>query len=361
VLCGTLVACLSAVPAFASPPSSSISAKRAEAAQVSNEINGLNADLSRADELLNLANLKLTHVQRDIKENRHLLRIAKANLARSRQTIAKRLVTLYTNTSGTSTLELILGAKNLDDMLNQIDTEDRVSSVDAQVTGQVQVFKSSVKEHARKLAIEHRQVTQLVGMRRTQERSIEVRLGERRSLLSSLNSQIATLVEQAQQAQIISQQRARAEAAAAQTVQAQATADTAVGASVQTPEGASVVPPATHGGVVGVALSFQGTPYVWGGASPGGFDCSGLVMYAYAQVGVSLPHSSYAQYGMGVPVSRDQLEPGDLVFFDGLGHVGIYIGGGMFVHAPHTGTVVQVSSLGEGWYASTYVGARRIL
>jgi peptidoglycan DL-endopeptidase CwlO len=62
-----------------------------------------------------------------------------------------------------------------------------------------------------------------------------------------------------------------------------------------------------------------------------------------------------------VPVSRDQLQPGDLVFFDGLGHVGIYIGGDQFVHAPHTGDVVKISSLGESWYAATYVGARRIL
>jgi cell wall-associated NlpC family hydrolase len=83
-------------------------------------------------------------------------------------------------------------------------------------------------------------------------------------------------------------------------------------------------------------------------------------MYAYAQVGVSLPHSSYAQYGMGVPVSYDQLQPGDLVFFDGLGHVGIYIGGGQFIHAPHTGDVVKISSM-SGWYASSFVGGRRIL
>ena len=103
----------------------------------------------------------------------------------------------------------------------------------------------------------------------------------------------------------------------------------------------------------------MGTPYVWAGSAPGGFDCSGLVMWAYAQVGVSLPHSSYAQYGYGVPVSRDQLQPGDLVFFDGLGHVGIYIGGDQFVHAPHTGDVVKISSLDEAWYAATYVGARR--
>ena len=135
--------------------------------------------------------------------------------------------------------------------------------------------------------------------------------------------------------------------------------DTVVGVTAET-EGVTVAPPPTHGGVVGVAMSYLGTPYVWGGGAPGGFDCSGLVAYAYAQVGVSLPHSSYAQYSAGVAVSRDQLQPGDLVFFDGLGHVGIYIGGDQFVHAPHSGDVVKVSSLGESWYASTYVGARRL-
>jgi cell wall-associated NlpC family hydrolase len=107
-----------------------------------------------------------------------------------------------------------------------------------------------------------------------------------------------------------------------------------------------------------VALSYLGTPYVWGGASPGGFDCSGLVMYAYAQVGVSLPHSSYALWNVGVSVPRDQLAPGDLVFFSGLGHMGMYIGGNQFVHAPHTGDVVKVSSMDSH---SGYVGARRVV
>jgi cell wall-associated NlpC family hydrolase len=83
-------------------------------------------------------------------------------------------------------------------------------------------------------------------------------------------------------------------------------------------------------------------------------------MYVFAQVGVSLPHFTGAQYAMGVPVSSSDLQPGDLVFFNGLGHVGIYIGGNSFIHAPHTGDVVKISSI-SGWYAATYVGARRIL
>jgi cell wall-associated NlpC family hydrolase len=83
-------------------------------------------------------------------------------------------------------------------------------------------------------------------------------------------------------------------------------------------------------------------------------------MYVYAQVGVSLPHNAAMQYSYGSPVGKEFLQPGDLVFFNGLGHVGLYIGGGQFIHAPHTGDVVKISSLSESWYASTYVGARRL-
>ena len=104
-------------------------------------------------------------------------------------------------------------------------------------------------------------------------------------------------------------------------------------------------------------MQYLGTPYVWGGSGPGGFDCSGFVAYVYAQVGVSLPHNAAAQYGYGTPVSSLRAQPGDLVFFDGLGHVGIYIGGGQFIHAPHTGDVVKISSLSDGH--GGYVGARR--
>jgi cell wall-associated NlpC family hydrolase len=83
-------------------------------------------------------------------------------------------------------------------------------------------------------------------------------------------------------------------------------------------------------------------------------------MYVYARVGVSLHHYTVAQYGYGHAVPRSALAAGDLVFFNGLSHVGIYIGGGRFVQAPHTGDVVKISSLYESWYASTWVGARRL-
>lgn len=113
--------------------------------------------------------------------------------------------------------------------------------------------------------------------------------------------------------------------------------------------------------IVRFARHFLGVRYVYGGTSPrSGFDCSGFTRFVYAHFGIDLPHYSGAQFDMGHRVSRTGLRPGDLVFFDGLGHVGLYIGGGEFIHAPHTGTTVSVDRL-AGWYAGTYDGARRLV
>jgi cell wall-associated NlpC family hydrolase len=125
------------------------------------------------------------------------------------------------------------------------------------------------------------------------------------------------------------------------------------------------VPTNTLGGqAVALAYRFLGVPYVWGGASPAGFDCSGLTMYVYAALGIKLGHYTGFQYYEGRRVSQDQLQPGDLVFFhansSGVpGHEGMYIGNGSFIHAPHTGDVVRISSLFETRYALSYVGAVR--
>jgi len=354
-----IVAALLAASQASGTPSPAIAAKQAEAQQVVAEINQLNVSLDRSNELVNLANLKLAQVRHEIAVNRRELVIARRNLARSRQSIAKRLVTLYMSGS-TSTLDVILGGHTVGEILNRIDTANRVSTVDAQVAGQVQRFQVSVLRARSALATEREQVQRLVDQRAAEKHAIEVRLGERRSLLTSLNGEVMRLIA-AQQAAALAAARAAQQRVA--EVQAQATQtyqSTAVGATAVTPEGATVVPPSQYTGVVGVAMSEIGTPYQWAGASPGGFDCSGLVMYSYSKLGVSLPHSSYAMWSDGSAVPKDQLQPGDIVFFDGLGHVGLYIGGGEFVHAPHTGTVVQVSSLDSGSYASSYVGARRV-
>ena len=113
--------------------------------------------------------------------------------------------------------------------------------------------------------------------------------------------------------------------------------------------------------VVRFARHFLGIRYSYGGTSPrSGFDCSGFTRFVYAHFGISLPHYSGAQWDMGRRVSLRGLRPGDVLFFDGLGHVGLYIGHNRFIHAPHTGTRVSISSL-TGWYGARFDGARRFL
>jgi cell wall-associated NlpC family hydrolase len=109
-----------------------------------------------------------------------------------------------------------------------------------------------------------------------------------------------------------------------------------------------------------IALKAVGVPYSWGGASMSGFDCSGLIYWTYQQLGVELPHSSYALYDIGRRVTRKRMKAGDLLFFSGLGHVGMYLGRGRMIHAPQSGRTVEVVTLRGSHYGARLVGARRI-
>jgi cell wall-associated NlpC family hydrolase len=111
--------------------------------------------------------------------------------------------------------------------------------------------------------------------------------------------------------------------------------------------------------VVMTAWRAVGVPYRWGGSSRSGFDCSGLTRWVYRHVGVSLPHYSVAQWSYGRRVSRRALAPGDLLFFSGLGHVGVYLGRGAVIHAPHAGAPVRFERM-RGWLSSSFYGARRL-
>lgn len=128
------------------------------------------------------------------------------------------------------------------------------------------------------------------------------------------------------------------------------------------PHGAA---PSTGERALAVARRYLGTPFVWGGADPAiGFDSPGLAQYSYGRVGIELPRLTHTQFQVGVPVNRDALVPGDLVFFrDPTGyvhHVGIFAGHAQFIHAPHTGDVVKFSSLDEPYYHHQFAGGRHI-
>ncbi|HSG12662.1 MAG TPA: NlpC/P60 family protein [Gaiellaceae bacterium] len=326
------------------------------------EVESLNVNLEQTIEAWNGANIELDKIRAQLASNSKHLVAARKSLVAAQGRIAERLRDLYVNGSGDSTLEVLLGASSLDDIVTRLDAISRVSTQDAEILQAVKRYRTEVETRRVSLREARESQARIVKDQASKKAYIESQIAEQNRMLSSVKDEIARIQaeERRRQAELAAQARARAAAqqAAAQAAAAQQTASPTYEPAID--PSTYNLPAAKYGGVVAIALQYLGIPYVWGGSSPAtGFDCSGFTMYVYAQVGVSLPHHAASQYQLGVAVPRDQLAPGDLVFFSGLGHMGIYIGGGQFVHAPHTGDVVKISSLSERW--GNYVGARRIL
>ena len=315
-------------------------------------------ELEATIEAWNYANVELDRIDQDLATNAKHLAAAKKSLVISQQRIQERLRDLYINGEGDSTLEVLLGSSSLDDIIARLDAIERVSSQDTRILQTVKRYRKEVETRRENLQDARADQARIVDEQASQKQYIESQIAEQQQLLASVKDEIAEIraEELRRQAALAAQARAAAQAA---QLAAQATSQESYDAAAVVPTYNPDAPAARYGHVVGIALQYLGIPYVWGGSSPStGFDCSGFTSYVYAQVGVYLPHHAASQYSMGTPVAYEQLAPGDLVFFSGLGHVGLYIGGGQFVHAPHTGDVVRISSLSER--AGSYVGARRL-
>jgi peptidoglycan DL-endopeptidase CwlO len=313
------------------------------------------------------AKQQLALVEQSLQRNEYRLHVARGNLHAAQKRLMARLYSLYVN-GAPSTIDVLAGAHSLSQIIDRAESAQVLSNQDAALGRQALSFEQAVQRRELQLKTLKQKRVHAVAVIAAEKRTVESELAQQKQLLASIHTTISHL--QAQEAARERAARAAAEARLRAEIAARRAAQRAAAAQAQqsTPSAPTIVPPppvsvptgspgAGHPEAASIALRYLGVPYVYGGASPSGFDCSGLVMYVYAQLGISLPHYTVAQWNATQPISSPA--PGDLVFFNGLGHVGIYIGGGQFIHAPHTGDVVKISSL-SGWYSSTWVGARRL-
>jgi cell wall-associated NlpC family hydrolase len=367
VLAALAVAVAATVAGAHSTPA--IRAAQAHERAVIAQVNAIGRDLQIAEDAAQNAQNRLALVQASLRRNEYRLHVAKANLHAAQHRLMARLYSLYVN-GAPSTIDVIAGAHSFSDMIDRAESAQVLSNQDAALGQQALSFEHSVQ--ARELQLKRLKLKREQAVRQTraleQQRASE--LAQQKQLLASIHTTISQL--QAQEAareraaKAAAEARLRAEIAARQKAAREAAAVAQQTQQSSSSSAPTIAPPppvsiptggtgAGHAAAASIALHYLGVPYVYGGASPSGFDCSGLVMYVYAQLGISLPHYTVAQWNATQPVSSPA--PGDLVFFNGLGHVGIYIGGGRFVDAPHTGSVVRIDSIsGFGGYD----GARRV-
>jgi peptidoglycan DL-endopeptidase CwlO len=317
------------------------------------------------------ARIRLAMVERNLRTNTVALGVARSNLHASQERVAQRLVSLYVD-GQPGLLDVLAGAKSLSEVLDRLETSHVLSTQDAALGAATLHFATTVRRRETLLRRQRRERAATVARLQSRRHTIEAALAEQRRLLASIHRTIQEIqareaAHERRLAELARERIARALAARQQAdalaaEQTPSTPDQAPGDApglVASPAAPSVPTSAAgHPEAATIATRYLGVPYVWGGASPAGFDCSGLVMYVYAQLGISLPHYTVSQWDATVPISLSELEPGDLLFFDGLAHVGIYIGGGQFIHAPYTGTVVQIADLAGAMGA--LVGARRV-
>ncbi len=334
VLLGTLLLSLTlTTSAFASP----VSSKKAQLREVQAKLQGVYHQVDVAVEKYNQATTQLTTVQAQIKENERLLKVAEYNLDVANQQLSARAEDIY-KARDVGVVDVLFAANSFDDLVTQLNLMERLGNSDVDTVKSISAYRQDIKDRRVKLDADKKAAAKLVASAAENKAEVESLQGKLEQMTAGIKADIRRLEQQA---------AARAQAAA-QAAAAQQTGSTGGGG------GGTVVDPggSGHSSVVGIAQRYLGVPYVYGGASPSGFDCSGLTMYCYAQIGIGLSHGATDQQHASTPVPLSALQPGDLVFFGSASyshHVGIYVGGGSMIHAPHTGAVVSYGSIGGAW------------
>jgi cell wall-associated NlpC family hydrolase len=306
------------------------------AAKVRAQIRLLDDDLEVLTERYNAARVRLDAIDAELTQSRLQLSSTQGALQRQQELLSRRITEMY-KMGEYGWLEVLLNAGGFSDAETQVAFFRLIREQDRREQQRLERLAAEVQAIEATIADRREQALEVKAEVDADRALIEQKLTARQDILNGLDGKIKAILAR----------QARLEAAEAARLARLAGVDLR----------------SIHGTPAQIAavrscMRYLGVPYVWGGASPGGFDCSGLVMYVFARFGVVLPHYAASQAAMGVPVPADQLQPADLVFFGspvpgGIHHVGMYVGNGLFIEAPHTGDVVKVSLLaGRGMTAA---------
>jgi cell wall-associated NlpC family hydrolase len=313
------------ISATTSAPADRVQEKKNQLQQIKAEVQAIDARLETVVEQYNLTNLRVEQTRAAIRANESRIASLNAQIKERQGILGSRLRELYMN-GNTEVIEVITDCKTVDDFISNVGLIKRISDRDIEIIKSVNEAREGLQAANQELEIKKAELQADLEEVARQKAAIEADLARRKQLMAGVEAEINRLIREEEEQ--LAQQR------------------NAYNPPSYRPPAYTPPPPNPNApAVVKVAYAQLGKPYRYGAAGPDMFDCSGLTMYCYAQVGIYIPHSSYAQMNCGPRVAYEDLEPGDLVFFRGGGHVGMYIGNGQYIHAPHTGDVVRIANL----------------